>query len=235
MCLWDAFLWEPAPALGFAWMHRMDIAYMQTSFGFASQLRALGLHSCCHNAAGTEAQMHLRFAFSAISEDPLHIGNYKLAANYGCFRADQRIHFYNVCFSAACCGGNVHLWETAWLPGVIRLQGMEIAHVQISFVVDVVCLQASFVCFDFRACCYYAWDLEIRQMLLWFASPTYAGRHAAHWKPQAWCQRWLQGKQLINALWLFEVTFDCTSLLLVEAGMLTTGTFLSCHKEGTKA
>ena len=173
--------------------------------------------------------------FSAISEDPLHIGNYKLAANYGCFRADQRIHFYNVCFSAACCGGNVHLWETAWLPGVIRLQGMEIAHVQISFVVDVVCLQASFVCFDFRACCHYAWDLEIRQMLLWFASPTYAGRHAAHWKPQAWCQRWLQRKQLINALWLFEVTFDCTSLLLVEAGMLTTGTFLSCHKEGTKA
>lgn len=99
----------------------------------------------------------------------------------------------------------------------------------------VVCLQASFVCFDFRACCHYAWDLEIRQMLLWFASPTYAGRHAAHWKPQAWCQRWLQRKQLINALWLFEVTFDCTSLLLVEAGMLTTGTFLSCHKEGTKA
>lgn len=136
MCLWDAFLWEPAPALGFARMQWMDIAYMQTSFGFASQLRTLGLHSCCHNAAGTEAQMHLRFAFSAISEDPLHIGNYKLAANYGCFRADQRIHFYNVCFSAACCGGNVHLWETAWLPGVIWLQGMEIAHVQISFVVD---------------------------------------------------------------------------------------------------
>ena len=78
-------------------------------------------------------------------------------------------------------------------------------------------------------------DLGIRQMHLWFASPTYAGRHAAHWKPQAWCQRWLQRKQLINALWLFEVTFDCTSLLLVEAGMLTTGTFLSCHKEGTKA
>ena len=74
--------------------------------------------------------------FSAISEDPLHIGNYKLAANYGCFRADQRIHFYNVCFSAACCGGTVHLWETAWLPGVIWLQGMEFAHVKISFVVD---------------------------------------------------------------------------------------------------
>lgn len=245
VCLWDALLCGPAPALGCVcgckgW--RLLTLQLRWDLCLQASFVTLDLSFLLSQRCEAEDQMHLRFASSTGSDDALHIGNYKLDATYGCFRADwcMWINSYDVCVSAACCGGNVHLMEASRPLGVVWLQGLESARTHLSFGVDHGLFTRELLCLDFVFCCCYAavsgdqMHLGLSLKLVAVCRPGLVdlGQARCTLELQTWCRQWLlQRRQLFNALRFQDVALDCTSLLLVETGLSTTGSFLSDHRE----